>query len=148
MPEPWLTRSLLVFMGLYASLRGDEPERLVSLLLIASAFAFSASRLIFGDPEFYTVYPGGVVIDVWLLIGLVWVALRANRAWTLWVGSLQILIVIGHFSKLFDVNAARRAYYVMVHIPFLLQMLVVMLGCWAYQRRVRRIGWHHGWRIS
>ena len=140
--------TLSLAMGGYAAHRGDEPERLAALLLITSVLAYSASRMLFGPPGFYAVYPGGLVIDLWLLVTLVWIGVRANRGWPLFVGALQIVIMLGHLAKLADAAAARRAYWSMTHLPFLLQMIVVFLGCVAHSRRSRRIGWYHPWRLA
>lgn len=144
--EPWPTLTLSLTMGLYAVYRGGEPERLSALLLITSIVSFSVSRLLFGYPGYYTVYPGGIVIDFWLLVTLLWVGLRANRGWPLVVGALQIVIMLGHLAKLADADAARRAYWAMTHLPFVLQMIVVIIGCQAHHRRVTRIGAYRPWR--
>ncbi|WP_338468090.1 hypothetical protein RXV95_05915 [Novosphingobium sp. ZN18A2] len=146
MYEPWVTLTLSISMGVCAAYRGGEPERLAALLLITSIVAYSASRILFGDPGYYTVYPGGMIIDFWLLVALVWVALRANRGWPLVVGALQIVIMLGHISKLVDSYAARKAYWAMTHLPFVVQMAVVIAGCWAHDRRRRRIGQYLPWR--
>lgn len=146
--EPWVTLSLSLTMGLYAGYWGGEPERLTALFLMTSIVAYTLFEWMIGDPGYFSVYPGGVVVDFWLLVALVWVGLRANRGWPLVVGALQIVIMLGHVSKMADTAAARKAYWAMTHLPFVLQMVVVIIGCWAHHRRMQRIGWYHPWRLA
>ncbi|MDE2563198.1 MAG: hypothetical protein KGL48_13230 [Sphingomonadales bacterium] len=146
--EPWVTMSFSLTMGLCASFRGGEPERLAALILITGTLAAIVFAWAVGLPAYFVVYPGGMVVDAWMLVGLVWVGLRANRGWPLLVAALQIVIMLAHVSKIADAVASRKAYWAMTHLPFLLQMLVVTIGCWSHHRRTQRIGWYHPWRLA
>lgn len=146
--EPWVTISLSLTMGLSASYRGGEPERLTALIMITGTLTYALFEWLIGDPGYFAVYPGGFVVDLWTLGVLVWIGLRANRGWPLVVAALQIVIMLGHIAKIADTVAARKAYYAMTHLPFLLQMIVIIAGCWTHYLRFRRIGWYHPWRMA
>lgn len=126
--------------------KGDEPEQLTSLVLMTAIFADSINHWLFGTPSYFTVNPGHLVLDGWCLIVMVWVALYANRGWPLWVGALQMIVVAGHLSKLFDISAIRRGYWVMIAVPGYFQLLAVWIGLASHVRRVERIGRYAAWR--
>jgi hypothetical protein len=130
----------------FAARKGDEPERLVATVLMATFLLDLANHAMFGDPAWYAVNPGHLVIDTWAFISLLWIALQANRGWTLWVSASQVLVVLGHFAKLMDVTMARRAYYAMTQIPFVFQLAILAMGTLAHVYRQQRIGRYHAWR--
>lgn len=130
----------------FALRKGDEPEQLTALVLATAALADQLNHGLFGMPNFILLNPGHLVIDSWLLVVMVWMALYANRGWPLWVGALQIIAVAGHLAKLLDVSAIRRGYWAMIAVPGYIQLVVLWLGLFAHVRRVRRIGAYAAWR--
>jgi hypothetical protein len=126
--------------------KGDEPEQLTSLVIVTALFADVINHWLLGAPNFFTINPGHLVLDGWELIVLMWVALYANRGWPLWVAALQMIVVAGHLSKLFDVSAIRRGYWVMIAVPGYIQLAVVWIGLVSHMRRVGRIGPYAAWR--
>ncbi|MEO0032804.1 MAG: hypothetical protein RIS94_2562 [Pseudomonadota bacterium] len=142
----WIPRIVLFATVLFAARKGDEPERLVAGVLLATFLLDVANHSLFGDPGWFAVNPGHLVIDGWAFIVLLWVALRANRGWPLWVSASQVLVVLGHVAKLWDMNVVRKAYWAMTQMPFVFQLAVLALGTIAHAGRQRRIGWYHPWR--
>lgn len=126
--------------------KGDEPEQLISLVMMTGLFADRINHWLYGTPSYFTINPGHLVLDGWQLIVLVWIALYANRGWPLWVGALQMIIVAGHMSKLVDLSAVRRGYWVMIAVPGYLQLVVLWIGLASHIRRVERIGRYAAWR--
>ncbi|WP_295636014.1 hypothetical protein [Novosphingobium sp.] len=126
--------------------KGDEPEQLTSLVIMTGLFADLVNHWLLGAPNFFTINPGHLVLDGWQLIVLMWVALYANRGWPLWVAALQMIVVAGHLSKLFDVAEIRRGYWVMIAVPGYIQLAVVWIGLASHMRRVGRIGPYAAWR--
>ncbi|WP_068072875.1 hypothetical protein [Novosphingobium lentum] len=145
--QAWTIQMLLVVVGIFAIHRGDQPERLVAAILVASFVLDIPNHILFGQPTFYVVNPGHFVIDLWTFIGLMWIALSANRAWPLWVCAAQNIVMLGHIGKLVDLDNFRRGYWVMTQLPVLLQLAVLFLGTWAHVRRQRRLGGYHAWRL-
>ena len=142
----WITRLLLCLSALFAARKGDEPERLVALIIVAILLFDIANHLLFGDPTWFEVNPGHFVIDIWAMVTLTWVALQANRGWTLWISATQVIVVMAHFAKLLEVDEARRSYWIMTQLPYLVQICTLFIGTWAHAARSRRIGRYAPWR--
>jgi hypothetical protein len=143
----WIMRLALLATVVFAARKGGEPERLVAIVLVTTFLLDVANHTLFGDPSWYTVNPGHLVIDTWAFVTLLWVALYANRGWPLWVSASQVLVELGHIAKLWEVDMVRRAYWTMTQMPFLFQLAVLAIGTVAHMNRQRRIGDYHAWRL-
>lgn len=141
-----LSRSLLAFAILFGLRKGDEPERLFAIILAAEVPLDLGNHAAYGYPSWFAVNPGHFVIDLWVLITMTWVALRANRGWPLWVCAMQVIVVTAHLGKLFEIDEARRSYWLMSQAPGLAQMVTLILGTHAHVKRLRRIGAYAPWR--
>lgn len=144
----WLPRLLLCLAIPFAARKGDEPERLAAIVLLATFLLDAVNHLVFGDPAWFEVNPGHFVIDLWAFITLTWVALHANRAWPLWVSALQAIVVVGHFAKLFEIDVARISYWAMTQLPYWVQLLILIGGTWTHAEREQRIGRYRSWRSA
>ena len=142
----WITRLLLCLAALFAVRKGDEPERLVAIIIVAILLFDVPNHLLFGDPTWFEVNPGHFVIDAWALLTITWVALRANRGWPLWLSATQLIVVIAHFGKLLEIDEARRSYWVLTQLPYPVQICTLMIGTFAHAARQRRIGHYAAWR--
>lgn len=81
----------------YALTRGGRPERQASLvmaggLLLTWLLIHPFVRRYHG-PEF-----GVAIADTLMLAAFVWIALRADRFWPLWMAAMQAVIVLLHLS--------------------------------------------------
>ncbi|MBB4612168.1 hypothetical protein [Novosphingobium taihuense] len=142
----WLYRLCIVAILAFALRKGEEPERFVSAIIIAAATADAINHAAFGSPAFYALDPGHLVIDTWALVGMLWVALRANRGWPLWACSAQIIVVLAHMSKLIDLSLVRYGYFTMTQLPAAIQMVALLAGTRAHLLRKQHIGPYHAWR--
>jgi hypothetical protein len=142
----WLTRLLLCLAMLFVARKGDEPERLVAITILAMTLLDIANHLLFGDPTWFEVNPGHFVIDTWALLTMTWVALKANRGWPLWITATQLIVVIAHLAKLMEIDEARRSYWLMTEVPYLAQIATLVIGTSAHAARQRRIGKYAAWR--
>lgn len=138
----------MVATTLFAARKGGEPERLVAIVLLTTFLLDVVNHALFGDPAWFMVNPGHVVIDTWAFLTLLWVALYANRGWPLWVSASQVLVILAHIAKLSEVDMVRRAYWTMTQMPFVFQLAVLAIGTMAHVRRQRRIGRYHAWRLK
>jgi hypothetical protein len=83
----------------YALRRGGGPERAAAaimsggLLLSLADLSIVANR--FHGPEY-----GLAFVDVLMLVAFIWLALTADRFWTLWVAALQAVTVLSHFAMI------------------------------------------------
>lgn len=144
----WTLRIAIAAIAIFAFRKGGEPERLVAAVLLASAGLDVINHILFGEPAFYLVNPGHLVIDVWSMIALMWVALRANRAWPMWVSAAQIIVVLGHVSKIVELSLVRYGYYAMTQVPLNVQAAALLIGTIAHMRRQERIGNYNAWRLD
>jgi hypothetical protein len=142
----WLTRLLLCLAMLFVARKGDEPERLVAITILAMTVLDVANHLFFGDPTWFEVNPGHLVIDTWALLTMTWVALKANRGWPLWISAIQLMMVIAHLAKLMEIDEARRSYWLMTQVPYLAEIATLIIGTSAHAARQRRIGNYAAWR--
>lgn len=144
----WTLRIAIAAIAIFAFRKGGEPERLVAAVLLAAAGLDVFNHILFGEPAFFLVNPGHLVIDAWSMIALMWVALRANRAWPMWVSAAQIIVVLGHVSKIVELSLVRFGYYAMTQVPLNVQAAALLIGTIAHMRRQERIGNYNAWRLD
>jgi hypothetical protein len=61
--------------------RAARRERLTAAVLLSTFVLDLVNHAVFGDPVWYAVNPGHVVIDSWAFCALLSIALYANRGW-------------------------------------------------------------------
>ncbi|MBA4354189.1 MAG: hypothetical protein C0409_05805 [Novosphingobium sp.] len=144
----WTFRLVIAVIVLFAFRKGGEPEKLVAAVLVTTSALDLGNHAMFGEPAFFAVNPGHLVIDTWAMIALMWIALRANRGWPLWVSAAQIIVVLGHLSKIIELSLVRYGYFAMTQMPLNIQAIVLMLGTAAHIRRTELIGHYHSWRLD
>ena len=142
-----MTICLLCAAG-YALRCGEQPERSVATLLLTSSIVDFMYHALTGPPQFETIDPVHVVIDTLVLVVLLAVALHANRGWPLWVCGAQIIMMLGHLGKLYEVRTVLRGYWVMTQVPFMIQLALLVNGTAAHSVRMRQVGPYHSWRLS
>ena len=139
---------LLIVLGSSAAYsRGGPPERFAAVLLAGLVLADTVYHLLFGPSGFDRVDPWHVFLDVTVLGLVVWIALRANRVWPLFVAAAQLLSVTGHIAVLLEPDGMRRAYWAMTQLPQYIQLTALLAGAWAHARRERLIGPYRSWRV-
>ncbi len=144
----WILRFAIAAIAVFAFRKGGEPERLVAVVLCATAVLDLGNHAVFGQPVYFMVNPGHLVIDLWATFALMWIALRANRAWPLWVSAAQIIVVLGHMSKIVELSLVRYGYFAMIQLPLNVQAVALLLGTVAHLRRQERIGSYNAWRLD
>ncbi len=144
----WMYRLLFVAILLFALRKGEEPERLVAWIMFSAGALDVINHLVWGYPTFFAVNAGHIVIDTWSLLAMLWVALRANRAWPMWVCAAQIIVVLSHVAKLTELSLVRYGYFAMAQLPLPIQTTALLLGTIAHARRSERIGRYHAWRLT
>lgn len=145
------TLILTIFMlgvAAYALRRGEQPERSAALLLLCTSAVDQMYHLIAGQPRFDKVDPVHLVIDTVVLVGLLYIALQANRGWPLWACAAQLIVMLAHIAKFYEVREVYRGYWVMTQVPFLLQLGLLAAGTAAHAARCRHIGPYHSWRMT
>lgn len=90
---------LLFFATVFALWKGKSPERLAALIMVAGI----ACSMLFRAP--YETSFGSINLGVWLsdaviFIGLMAIAIHAERFWTIWIASFQLVQLVSHLPEL------------------------------------------------
>ncbi len=136
---------LLLLASLYAFWRGGQPEKSAAMLYVgayvASYFAVSISR------QFYSSFELGIfAVDVALAAALIALALRANRYWTLWAASIQIISVLGHMAKLIIPQILAPAYAMTLIIWSYASLPLLIAATMRHHQRKKISGRYADWQ--
>ena len=124
----------MVLVGVFAFVKGDEPERLA---MGAYLLGWMAGMLIQGDGDLHRNWqPGLFALDVVMLLVLGGLAWKFKRSWPIWAASLQLIIVMSHLVILFDMRAGIMAFYTILNMASYGVLVAIGLGTfWAWQER-------------
>jgi hypothetical protein len=124
---------LTVAVVAFAFLKGDEPERIAGGAFVVAWFA---TLLVQGDGAMRGTQWGMMGIDMIMLAiygGLAW---KTDRAWPVWAGALQSLVVMSHILTLVDIRPPVSAFYAVINLATTGILLVIAIGTfWAWQER-------------
>jgi hypothetical protein len=131
---PGFFRILLALVALYAFLRGSRDERIICTVLvigvIATHFAWAPVHQRFAGVE-----TDVMAVDIAVFAGFLWVALRSQRFWPLWIAGLQLTTILGHVMKLVDFSLFPRAYGAALMVWSYPIVLILAIGTWRNHHR-------------
>lgn len=136
--------ALLLACG-FVLFRGAAPERAVALLLLAAAFAGFVTSSI--GREYSSVETSVLLVDALLLIGLVAVALLANRFWPIWLTSLHVIAVAVHGVRAYLPDLPDWTYSRAVSLIAYPMLLILLIGAQRHHQRVKRRGGEPSWSV-
>lgn len=84
-------------------------------------------------------------VDVLVFVAFVILAARANRFWPIWVGALLGLGVLGHLARWAGPEVIPWAYAVILSIWSYPILLIIAVGTFLHQRRLKRDGVDPDW---
>lgn len=119
----------------YALLRGMPEARIVALVCIAANFASYALVSHYSGVE-----RGVLAVDVLTFLVFTVVALTSDRFWPLWVSGLQLTAILGHLLKGVESDLLPTAYAAALHFWSYPILIILAIGVWRSQQRVRRPG--------
>lgn len=131
---PNLFRVLLLLVALYAFLRGRRDEKQAVSILVLGVIA---TELVLPPRQerFATIETELLLVDFAVLGGFVWVALRSDRFWPLWIAGLQLTTILGHMFKAVDQALFPKAYAAALMFWFYPMLLILAVGTWRAHRR-------------
>jgi hypothetical protein len=138
--------TLLAISVLYALKRGGGPERAAALVFISMTISDPFVHAL--TPHNYAkLDPGHFIIDFLGWCALLIIALRAERLWPLWVSSLQTISLIAHIAKFLDYSIHPFVYAIMQVASSYPLLLLLMLGTYHHQMRLRQKGNDPSWSL-
>jgi hypothetical protein len=136
--------SLLVVVCLYSAIRGGQPEKRAVMIFIVgitlTILAPSASLQRFTHPEV-----GILIVDLAMLLAFGMLALHAERYWTIWICSMQVIQVLSHIPLMLIPDLLPRAYYLIAAIWAYPMLIVLTAGTYRHQQRLRQFGADRSW---
>ena len=136
--------ALLVLCWIYALRRGGAPERIgATVLVVGSLLTLVAA--VSSTTEYGSIEIGVFLVDVATLVAFLALALRAERYWTLWIAALQLIGTAGHAVKLVDPNVIPRAYAFVTVFWSYPMLLLIALGTYRHQQRLKMFGVDRSW---
>jgi hypothetical protein len=134
---PTAFRILLAIVALYALLRGQRDERHVCAILVVGVVA---THLVISPlrERFSGVETSVMIVDLIVFAGFLWVALRSERFWPLWIAGLQLTTILGHILKVMDTSLFSRAYGAAMVFWSYPIVLILAVGTWRSHRRFQQ----------
>ena len=139
--------TLLCLSVIYALRRGGEPERAVATVFIFMTISDPFVHVL-TPPDYSVLDPGHFIIDLLAWFALLPIALRANRFWPLCISSLQAISLIAHVAKFLDYSIHPVAYAIMQVSSSYPLLLILVIGTFTHQKRMRENGSDRHWRLS
>lgn len=140
MLSPYVYHLLLAAVAAYAFWRGKADERLAAMICVIATIA---TRLLLSPVgSRYTGLELGVLtVDLLTLVGFVFIALRTDRFWPLWVAGLQLTTLVAHFLKAIELDLVPQAYAAAGRFWVYPIFLIIVIGTWrSHQRQMRERG--------
>ncbi|UUR08140.1 hypothetical protein [Sphingomonas glaciei] len=130
----------------YAWKAGGQPER-AAMLAQAVAYSITLStgylRVAGG---FTNIVEGWLIADILLLAALIWLALQANRLWTLLLAGLHLAAIFVHLAKATYPQFPPFGYALFLQFWAYPMLLTTAIGIRRHQIRLRRYGPYPDWK--
>lgn len=125
--------ALMILVGMFAFLKGDEPERIGAG---AYLLAWFASLLVQKDGQLFDIQWGMFAIDIVVLLvfgAMVW---RSRRSWPVWACALQLLAVMSHIMIMVDLRTPVASFYTVLNLASFGILIAIAVGTfWAWMER-------------
>lgn len=148
-PGIWNISFIVMLLLVGAAWRwGAAPERICTcgMFLFFGPIDFAYHAILSRGSFYATLDLGHFAIDLAVATVFFAVALQANRVYPLWLTALQLLTLLGHFSRQVSEAIGQLAYALLSYSPFILQVTTLAVAIFLHARRVRRYGSYPSWR--
>ena len=138
---------LLLLASFYAIARGGKPERYAAFMYLA-AFVASVLSAQFGSELYHSINWGIAAADLTLAVSLGALALHANRYWTIWASSIQIVAILAHLAKLMVPEIAATAYEITLLVWSYAVIPLLTVATYRHRQRLKSTGEDLEWSQS
>jgi len=138
---------LLAVSAAYVFWGGGSPERL-AMLAWAIASILSTVAVVSGLGSYERLQSGVLVVDLVLLAFLVWLSIRSDRYWPLWMTGFHLLGVMTHLAKAMAPGLHPWAYAVGQAIGGYLIIATMVIGTRRHRKRLACHGADASWSSS
>ena len=138
MLSPIVYWMLLFAVALYAFTKGRVDERMAAAICVLATIASVAVNSPMSE-RYSSVETGVLTVDVVAFLAFVWIALRSERFWPLWVAGLQLTTLFSHFFKFADSDMIPKVYAAAGRFWVYPIFLIIVIGTWRSSQRNR----HH-----
>ena len=128
--------SLLIGACAYALWRGRSEERLTAIVCIVATVA-SIALVAPASLRYASVELGVLIVDVFTLGAFIFVALKSDRFWPLWISGLQLTTSVAHFLKGVDPEMVPIAYAAAGRLWSYPILIILAVGTWRSRHRLR-----------
>lgn len=128
---------LLLAVALFAFVRGRVDERMAAAICVLATIG----SVLVNSPlseRYSSVEIGVLTVDTVAFLGFVWLALRSERFWPLWVAGLQLTTLFSHFFKFLDSDMIPKVYAAAGRFWVYPIFLIIVVGTWRSSQRARR----------
>lgn len=141
----WIYLGLLILCSGYALRRGGAPERMAAAMVLAAVAATIAVGLL-ASADFVSTVWGVALVDAALMLGMAWLAIRADRFWPIWMLAILTLGPIAHLGATVAPGMPPDGYAILHAISGYPTQLLLALATWRHQRRLTSQGSDPDWR--
>jgi hypothetical protein len=139
MLHPLVYHLILASICGYALWRGQFDERVTAIVCLAATLA-TRMALSPAAQRYSSVEVGVLVVDSVTFLAFVYVALRSDRFWPLWVSGLQLTTTMAHFMKAIDSDLFPQAYAAAGRFWGYPILLILAVGAYRTNMRTKRAG--------
>ncbi|WP_309603530.1 hypothetical protein [Sphingomonas sp.] len=134
MLSPSIYHVLLIAVCAYAYWRGRSDERLAATLCVIATIA---TRIMVSPvtSRYSSVEAGVFAVDLAVLVGFMFIALRSDRFWPLWVAGLQLTTILAHALKAVDFALMPQIYAAAARFWVYPIFLIIVIGTWRTNHR-------------
>lgn len=136
--------AMLLLTAGFALFKGGRPERLVALLFLLGTACSMAFRVPY-ETRFGMINLEVWIVDLAMLISLTAIALYAERFWTIWMSSFQLVQVISHLPELLIPKLLPSVHILIISLWAYPMFALLLIGTWRHVKRESVFGKERSW---
>lgn len=139
-----LFQMLLILCCSYGLIWGGRPERFAVIIVMVGFFLTIAVAAPVSE-RFSHVEVSIFLVDTAMLGSFFYLALNAERFWTIWLCAMQSIQVLTHLPIMVIPELLPQAYGAVAAIWAYPMLIVLTVGTYRHQQRLRRFGVDKSW---